>query len=190
MVKTFEERKRPMQHIIKLILILFTALSFLSCDEQEVVTYPDCIFRPDSVVQSSGCGNLFVYQFIDSTKALTVSLNANDLTLTKRCRTFNLSNADSNIVVQLEIAGNSNDSVYFDYCSDVIPPNLGVTKKLKATSGILYISASEDNPEINSQPYRVTIKLKDLRLLDSENNQEFFFNEIVFWDVFVALFPG
>lgn len=179
-----------MQHIIKLILILFTVLYFLSCDEQDVVSYPDCISRPDSVVQSSGCGNLFVYQFIDSTKALTVSLNANDLTLTKRCRTFNLSNTDSNIVVQLEIAGNSNDSVYFDYCSDVIPPNLGVTKKLKATSGILYISASEDNPEINSQPYRVTIKLKDLRLLDSKNNQEIFFNEIVFWDVFIDLLTG
>lgn len=137
-----------------------------------------------------GCGNLFLYQFIDSSKAITVSLDANRLGITKKCRTFNLSNADSTTIVRLEIAGNSSDSAYFNFCTDVIPPNFGVTKKLKATSGQLFISASEDSPFAINQSYRVSVKLKDLRLYDSDSNQEIFFDEIIFWDVLVGSIPG
>ncbi|WP_304132138.1 hypothetical protein [Ignavibacterium album] len=175
---------------MKHLLILFVASLLLSCDEQEVVNYPDCINRPDSIVQSLGCGNLFLYQFIDSSKVITVSLDANRLGLTKKCRAFNLSNVDPAIIVQLEIAGSSSDSVYFNFCNDVMPPNFGVTKKLKATSGQLFVSSSEDSPFAINQSYRVSIKLKDLRLYDSDNNQEIFFNEIIFWDVLVGFLPG
>ncbi|MFZ1519568.1 MAG: hypothetical protein WAU11_12365, partial [Ignavibacteriaceae bacterium] len=65
-------------------------------------------------------------------------------------------------------------------------------KKIKATSGQLLVSVSEDNPvdELNYNSYYVTIKIKDLRLLDLENNQEILFDDIVFWNVFVGLLPG
>ena len=56
----------------------------------------------------------------------------------------------------------------------------------------MYISVSEDNPVdgLNYNSYYVTIKIKDLHLLDVENNQEILFDEIVFWNVYVGWLPG
>jgi hypothetical protein len=180
-------------NFMKYILILLISVFFFSCDEQEKdFNYPDGIEKPNTIIESSGCGNIFVYQFIDSLKAFTVSINAKQLNLTKKCQTFDLSDSKPNILVQLEVAGNSPDSVYFNFCTDVALLNQGVTKKIKATSGQLLVSVSEDNPvdELNYNSYYVTIKIKDLRLLDLENNQEILFDDIVFWNVFVGLLPG
>lgn len=178
---------------MKYILILFISVFFISCDEQENdYSYPDGIAKPDIIIESSGCGNIFVYQFIDSLKAFTVSINAKQFSLSKKCQTFSLSDSNPNIQVQLEVAGDSPDSIYFNYCNDVAFPNQGVIKKIKATSGKLLISVSEDNPvdEVNYNSYYVTIKIKDLRLLDLENNQEILFDDIVFWNVLVGWLPG
>jgi len=180
-------------NFMKYILILFISIFFFSCDEQENdFNYPDGIEKPNTIIESSGCGNIFVYQFIDSTKAFTVSINAKQFNLTKKCQTFNLSDFNPNILVQLELVGDSPDSIYFNFCNDIAFPNLGITRKIKATSGQLLISVSEDNPvdELNYNSYYVTIKIKDLRLLDLENNQEILFDDIVFWNVYVGWLPG
>jgi len=179
---------------MKYILVLFISVLFISCNELENThsyNYPDGIDKPNKIIESSGCGNIFVYQFIDSLRAFTISINAKQFTLTQKCQTFNLSDANPNILVQLEVAGDSPDSIYFDFCNDVAYPNHGITKKSKATSGQLLISVSEDNPvnELNHS-YYVTIKIKDLRLLNPENDQEIYFGDIVFWNVQVGWLPG
>ena len=70
---------------MKYFLILIFAMIFISCEESEIVyQYPDGISKPDSIVESRGCGNIFVYQFLDSLKALTVWINSNEYSLTKK----------------------------------------------------------------------------------------------------------
>jgi hypothetical protein len=160
-------------NFMKYILFLFISVFFISCDEQENdFNYPDGIEKPNTIVESAGCGNIFVYQFIDSLKAFTVSIDAKQFNLTKKCQTFDLSDLNPNILVHLELAGNSPDSIYFNFCNDMVYPNQGMTSKIKATSGKLLITVSEDNPvdELNYNSYYVTIQIKDLRLLDLENN--------------------
>lgn len=178
---------------MKYVLIFIVSFYFVSCSEQEIEhTYPDGVEKPLSITESSGCGNIFVYQFIDSFRVITVSINAKQLNLTKKCQTFNLSDLNPNILVQLSTAGNSPDSVYFNFCNDILYPNQGFTRKLNAISGQLLVSVSKDNPVNGSSnnPYYVTIRIKDLHFADIENNKEISLDDIVFWNLLVGYLAG
>lgn len=181
---------------MKYFLIFIFSIAFLSCNDSEkiVYEYPDGISKPDTLIESYGCGNIFVYQFLDSLKALTVWINAKEFSLTKKRQDIDLSASNSNLVVVLEIAGIDPDSVYFNFCNDITYPNEGITTKYKATSGKLSFSVSEDN--LITEPiwkifYYVTIRIKDLHLLNQGNNDEIIIrDEIVFWNVGVGWLPG
>ena len=167
---------------------------FLSCSEQETVfDYPDCISGSGDLAESYGCGNIFVYQFLESTSALTVSINSDIIDLTEECQTFTLGFDNPDISVKLEIAGENPDSIYFNYCNDVVLTNLGTTCIYVATSGKLTFSLSEDNPikkPIWDNYYFITIKITDLNILDSNSGDYIVFEEIIFWNVGVGWLPG
>ncbi len=95
--------------------------------------------------------------------------------------------------VVLEIAGNDPDSVYFNYCNDVAPLNMGTTTKYKAVSGTLSLSVSEDNPikePIWESSYYVTISIENLHLINQSTNDEIKIDKAVFWNVHVGWLPG
>lgn len=175
-------------------LILIFAALFISCEESETVyVYPDGISKPDNVIESNGCGNIFVYQFLDSLKALTVRINSNEYSLTKKRQDIDIDISNPNILLVLEISPNHPDSIYFNFCNDIAYPNSGTTMKYKAISGKLSFSVSEDNPI--KEPawetfYYVTIRIIDLHLFNQETNDEIIINEIVFWNVGVGWMPG
>jgi hypothetical protein len=179
---------------MKYFLILIIPLIFISCEESEMTyEYPDGISKPDIVIESKGCGNIFVYQFLDSLKALTVRINAKEYNLTKKRRDIDLDVSNPNVSVVLEISPNHPDSIYFNFCNDITYPNSGTTIKYKATSGRLSFSVSEDNPikePVWQSFYYVTIRIVNLHLLNQDTNDEVVINEIVFWNVGVGWMPG
>ena len=179
---------------MKYYLVLILALLFISCEESEIVyDYPDGISKPDTIAESGGCGNIFAYQFLDSLKALTVWINSNEYSLTKKRQDIDINASNQNISVVLEISPNHPDSVYFNFCNDIAYPNGGTTIKYKATSGKLSFSVSEDNPikePIQQTFYYVTIRIVDLHLLNQETNDEIVIDETIFWNVRVGLIPG
>lgn len=166
----------------------------ISCEVSETIyEYPDCITKPNQIAESYGCGNIFVYQYLDSLRVLTVSINGSEVNLTKKCQTIDLDDSNLHSSVVLEIVGDNPDSVYFNYCTDVALINMGTTKKYKATSGKLYFSVSEDNPirePVWQSSYFVTIKIENLHLYNQEENNEIILDEIVYWDVRVGWMPG
>ncbi len=122
-----------------------------------------------------------------------MSINGNEVNLTKKCQTIDLNSSNPYSSVVLEIARNDPDSIYFNYCNDVVYINMGVTKKYKATSGKLYFSVSEDNPikdPVWESSYFVTIKIVDLHLYNQEDDDEIVIDEIIFWDVGVGWIAG
>ena len=169
-------------------------MMFISCEESEIVyDYPDGIPKPDNIIESRGCGNIFVYQFLDSLKALTVWINSNEYSLTKKRQDIDINATNPNISVVLEVSPNHPDSIYFNFCNDVAYPNSGTTIKYKATSGKLSYSVSEDNPikePIWKTFYYVTVRIQNLHLYNPETNDEIIVNEIVFWNVGVGWLPG
>lgn len=179
---------------MKNFLILMIALVFISCEESEIIyNYPDGISAPNNIVASAGCGNIFVYQFLDSLKALTVRIDGQKLALTQKRQTIELNGSNPNVSVVLEISGNNPDSVYFNYCNDVAFVNMGTTIKYYSTSGTLYFSVSEDNPIKETSLhnlYFVTIKIQNLHLKNQKTNDEIIIDEVVFWDVQVGWLPG
>ena len=179
---------------MKYLFTLIFALTLISCEEQEIIyIYPDGISKPDNIVESKGCGNIFVYQFLDSLRVLTVSINSNEYNLTVKRQDIDLGISNPNVSVVLEISPNHPDSVYFNFCNDIAYPNLGTTIKYKAISGKLSFSVSEDNPI--KEPrwktfYYVTIRIENLHLYNSDTDEEIILNEIVFWNVGVGWLPG
>lgn len=175
-------------------LILVFAVIFISCEESETVyNYPDGISKPDNIVESSGCGNIFVYQFLDSLKALTVWINSNEYNLTKKRQDIDIDISNPNISVVLEISPNHPDSIYFNFCNDIVYPNSGTTMKYKAISGKLFLSVSEDNPikePIWQTFYYVTVRIESVYLINQETNEEIIIDEAVFWNVGVGWLAG
>ncbi len=174
-------------------LMIFT-LAFISCEEPETIyEYPDGISKPVNVVQSYGCGNVFIYQFLDSLKALTVWINSNYYRLTKKRQDIDIDPSNPNISVVLEVSPNHPDSVYFNFCNDIVYPNTGTTIKYKALSGKLSFTVSEDNPvkkPVGNNFYFITVRVRDLHLFNQEMNDEIIIDEAVFWNVPVGWMPG
>jgi hypothetical protein len=179
---------------LKYFSIFVLAIILSHCEESEIIyEYPDGISRPAHITESRGCGNIFVYQFIDNLKALTVRINGDELGLTKKRQDFELNGSNPDLSVVLEIAGNDPDSIYFNFCNDVAYPNMGKTTKYNAVAGKLSYSVSEDNPikePIWKTFYYVTIRIEDLHLLNPETSDEIVINDIVFWNVEVGWLPG
>lgn len=179
---------------MKYFLIFISAMMFHSCEDSEIVyDYPDGISKPDNVIESGGCGNIYVYQFLDSLKALTVQINSNEYRLTKKRQDIDINVVNPNLSVVLEISSGHPDSVYFDFCNDIAYPNSGTTIKYIAISGKLSFSVSEDDPikdPVWQSFYYVTIRIVDLHLLNQETNDEIIIDEIVFWNVGVGWMPG
>jgi len=174
--------------------IYIFAMILNCCEKSEIIyEYPDGISQPDIIKESHGCGNIFVYQYIDSLKVLTVWINADEYNLTEKCQYIDLSGSSPSVSVMLQISPNNPDSIYFNFCNDVVYPNEGETIKYKAISGKLYFSVSEDNPikdPIWQTFYNVTIRIENLCLYYQANDDEFVIKEIVFWDVGVGWLPG
>lgn len=180
--------------ILRQTSVLSVFLLVLSCSEQETVfEYPDCISEPNNLTESFGCSNVFAYQFLDSTRVLTVRINSSNVDLTEECQTFTLSEDNTDISVTLEIAGDDPDSIYFNYCNDVGYPNFGTTTVYAAITGQLTFSVSEDDPikePIWDNFYYIAIKIEDLHLFHQKSGAEIVINEIIFWNVGVGWLPG
>jgi hypothetical protein len=172
---------------MKYFLVILLAITFISCQEEEIVyDYPDGISKPDNIIESKGCGNIFVYQFLDSLRALTVWINSSEYNLTKKRQDIDLDISNQNVSVVLEISPDHPDSIYFNFCNDIAYINEGTTIKYKAASGRLSFSVSEDNPL--KEPawkifYYVTIRIENLHLVNPETNDEIIIEEAVFWNV-------
>jgi len=183
--------------MIKIIMRLLPGILLLSLSlgcslfESEA-QYPDCISKPSNPKESRGCIDIFVYQFLDSSRALVAEIDPSKIALTKRCQTFQLGNPDLGISVRMEVSRGDPDSVYFNYCNDFGLSNLGTPIVYTATAGTFTFSVSEDNPIKEwktNNVYYITIRIENLHLLDHASGAEVVINEIVFWNVAVGWSP-
>ena len=111
--------------------------------------------------------------------------------MTKECQTFDLETENDGLTVALEVAGESPDSIYFNYCNDVAYLNQGSTKKYFAEEGFFSFSVSENNPikdPIWETQYFVTMKIENLRFITG--NDDLIIEEVVFWNIAVGQLPG
>jgi len=170
------------------IIIVASLMFFISCSTNENESqYPDGIKQPSEVIESYGCGNVFVYQFLDDTTALVLSIDVSKVKLNQESQTINIENQQAKVSVRLEIAGSSADSIYFNYCNDIIFVNPGKIRTYNAKKGTITFSVSEDNPTTN---YEITIEVLDLHMYDKFDNLKMIIDKSVFWDVGVGWFPG
>jgi len=169
-------------------------LWLVSCSPTEVeFEYPDRINQPSEVIASEGCGNVYLYQFLDGKNALVVRIDGTNSNLTKERQSVDLEEGNSIVSVTLEVAGNSPDSIYFNYCNDVAFINQGRLDIYMGAKGRVNYSVSEDNPikdPIWESNYKITVEILDLHLYDNTGNLKMVIDKIVFWDVAVGWMPG
>ncbi len=173
--------------------MLLSLLIGCSTEPEPGPQYPDGIEQPTQLVDSKGCGSVFVYQFIDSTTSIVLIIDASKIQFTQKRQTIELQNDNDEIIVRMEKAGNSPDSVYLNYCTDAIPINAGKPIRYVARSGRVTFSTSENNPiqtPAYRSNYRITIEALDIHIYDEKNNIVKVIEKIVFWDVRVGWLPG
>ena len=172
-------------------LLFIGLITFLiACEDDLTNNY---VLEPNKSAESFGCGNVFIYQYLEDSKVLTVGIVGNNSNLKKEAQTIDLSDSNSTVTVVLEIAGNDPDSIYFNFCNDVGFENMGTTIKYKATSGKLTYSVSEDNPikdPVWKSSYSITVKIENLHLYNQSKNKNIIIDEIVFSNVRVGWLPG
>jgi hypothetical protein len=176
---------------MKKLLSLFLIIFISACEDKS--TNPVYLLKTNETAESYGCGNIFVYQYLDDSKVLTVKIDGKNISLKKEPQTIILDNSNPYVNVILEIAGNDPDSIYFNFCNDVLMLNQGTTLKYKAISGELTFSVSEDNPikdPVWESLYYVTVNIKKLHLYNETKGNEIVINEIVFSNVRVGWLPG
>lgn len=176
-----------MRKLVFIVLVMFIS----ACEDK--TTNPVCVLEPDNSAKSYGCGNIFIYQYLDNAKVLTIKIDAQNVSLTKKPQAINLDNNNPYIDVVLEVAGNDPDSIYFNFCNDILIRNKGTTLKYKAISGELTFSVSEDNPikePVWESLYYVSVNIKNLHLYNEAKKKEILINEIVFSNVRVGWLPG
>jgi len=179
---------------MKRIFTIALVIGFIGCSLNDwPPEYPDCIPEPDNPRESSGCGDVMVYQSLDPARALVVEFDVSKVLLTEICQTVDLATQAEGISARLELSRGAPDSVYFNYCNDFGVQNFGRPIVYHAAAGRLTYSASENDP-VNTLPdddaYRITIRIEDLRLVNPQSGDEIAIPQVVFWDVLVGWHPG
>ncbi len=167
-------------------LVFFSALC--SCRSH---SYPDCIRGPETGLRSGGCGDIFVYQMLDNKTAVRVEIDRDIVSLSERCTAFCLDDSPPGVEVILAVAGDDPDAVYFNYCSDTLPPDAEylIPQRCPCDSGTVTVSVSGGGEASSNSTYRASVRLEGVRACCPGQTQRII-DTVIMRDVTVGWIPG
>ncbi|MEP4531957.1 MAG: hypothetical protein ABJ004_02650 [Cyclobacteriaceae bacterium] len=126
--------------------------------------YPKCIPEASGAAQF-GCNNMFFGRvldenFRDATKIVTVTIDPSIITVTKFCQEFEL--PIEGIDIKYQVSRMHPDSVYFNFCNDVIYENEGQPLSYSAKSGYISVVSSIDTVITEPMEYYISARLSNL----------------------------
>jgi hypothetical protein len=177
-----------------LIIILLIQLVACGRDKEEIKLKPEiddttalvgsgisnCIDSLNITPFAGGCLNIFLYSYLSDSVFLTLKINPEIVDITDTCLVYNF--PKDGLEVALEAKGSDPDSVYFNYCNDVIM-DLGTTTIYQATSGTMRIVSDRAHISDTSRSFRLSVILKDIEFiqLDTIINQIKYYNFPLGW---------
>jgi hypothetical protein len=166
---------------------------FSGCNkDKEINSYPDCFSNWSSIASSNvrSCGYTVMIN-VSKTQLIAVVVNDLNLDLTAKCKTFDLAQHTSDISVSYFSYGNNPDSVYFNYCDDVLyPPGYyGSKTEWTAVSGNIKLVVSKERKyrrECEEQ-YKMCLSLENVKFVKQNSSQDSTVQLLIVKDVIMGL---
>ncbi|SNT13103.1 hypothetical protein SAMN05421640_2420 [Ekhidna lutea] len=175
-----------MSKIILFILIAFMWLN-VSCgddngiDSEVESEFEMCIDDPKDGLIAGGCRNIFAYKFLDTKEDISVVIDANPeiFTITNQCENYAL--PIEGITVSLQLSKKHPDSIYFNFCDDIVYENMAEPFEWPLKSGHLKIVANIDTVSVNSKDFRVSLELNEIVFNNPNSGKDTLINNIAFY---------
>jgi hypothetical protein len=126
------------------------------------------------------CGNLQVYQQIDSARTVIIAINPDSIKLGNDCKTFTIDSTNSNLRVVLVDKMTYTDSVrcvtchVTDYPADVA--------YIAISGSVTVIISQKQLTSDNTRPFRVSVELNDVHF--RAKGKVIVLDQVVIWDVY------
>lgn len=139
-----------------------------------------CIDSLDIIRYFGGCNNLFLYNIYNDSVYFTIEIDPLIIDISDTCRYYDIT-ADG-ILASIQMKGDDPDSVYFNFCSDVIM-ELGKPIIFSALSGEMTIVSNREQVSDTSTNYRISVLLKDIMFegIDSSIHKIKYYNILQGW---------
>lgn len=163
---------RPVQTLV--LSIAFVLVQLMACSEDKSEFNPvsemdtlvavnsgisNCIDSLNVTPYSGGCFNIFLFSFLNDSIALTLKIDPDRIDITDTCVVYKF--PKDGVEIAMEAKGADPDSVYFNYCNDVVM-SLGTTSVYQATSGTMQIVSDRLHISDTSTSFRLSVLLSDI----------------------------
>ena len=120
-----------------------------------------------------GCGSLHALVYLDKYKLVSIQLDEAKLGLSTSCRSYKIEDYPTDIKVNYHTYANHPDSIYFAYCTDVMPRfgKYGMKTTWNAVSGNVtaVVSKLKSNRE-QCEDYQASVSLENVKLTNGNRD--------------------
>lgn len=171
------------------LLFIATLLLLFGCTKDQAIKemsyYPDCFEGLTSSHTVGGCGSIFLTVRLDTNKLVSISLDEQDLGINTKCKTFNVADLQSDIRIHYYTHGNHPDSMYFNFCSDVVYPEeyFGTKTTWTAVSGTVKVVVSSAMAfRDNCERFETSVELENIRFIKENSTQDTTISQLIIRD--------
>lgn len=157
---------------MRMALIITSITILCGCAQPEEVShYPDCFEGTTSTVDhNGGCGSLNLYAYLDSTRLVTVSMDAGNLALETTCQTFDMAAHHNDIRIRYYTYAHPPASLDVDQCSTLtgLDETADHITKYTARSGTVTVAVSRASAyRTLCEDYKASVKLDSVLFRES-----------------------
>lgn len=132
--------------------------------------FETCIEDPNDGLVVGGCGNIFAFKFLNEEKntSITVEVDPGKVLVTNQCTDYQI--PLEGIEITLNKAKGHPDSLYFNYCNDIVFGNEALPHQFDCESGIMTIVSKIDTVDEINNAERISIQLSSLTFLVNDHD--------------------
>jgi hypothetical protein len=176
-------------------LLILCISAILYCNpttKPEVYSPPD--ISGEFTSTAYGCSNFSVYKSnVLKSKWIIMEAKLDSLALSTDFKTFSISTSLSYLTVHYDYYSINKDSTQQDnfiYCNDAIEANAQKPEVWNAIDGFVDVKRSEIDSSGIFDEYSVTVRLRNIHLVNSRNADMLFIKELYFDSILVGWLPG
>jgi hypothetical protein len=153
---------------MRIAIVLSVITLVVGCQKPGHKMHLDCFenLSGQTFKKTVGCGSLFIATQFDDNRHLTMSLPEAVLGFQTFCRSYRIEDYPTDVQIIYYTHANSPDSVYFNYCTDVVFRNSGAKTAWRGVSGNIIVTVSKtQRNRVLCEDYIASVQLYNVRFV-------------------------